>query len=425
MKSVSSVIRICISAGVALAALAPRTGHAASEVCPGAGTAMFEQEGGISAVETGGSWLRTPSDSEMLVTMATVEGLPPCIDPEFRVSPDGAQLIAWPDDDEILSVTRGGTVVTKLPAGDKLWAADVGFISNGLAVIAALLYRDMEEPRLTIMVDTREGAGELSAPFEVTGADCGAGTTAVGTTAAGEVMVLCEGSFTVYNGSDGNFNLATFPLDLPDRQLILAVPSPVLGNSVAFFAIVKDLTDTIDPVYELVRIRVSPDGSQRRQLMLDDVAYAGGAHGLAVMNERNVVYMDEEGMRHVVRTRDDVWSAEVIHPPQPEARLSATDDPLRVLISEYDVELLTLTDRSWESTTLFGVGTPPASPPEKEDSGGCSMAGGDPATGLGQALLVMLALALVTTPRLAGRRGAAHDGASCPSRSSPPSGRSW
>lgn len=129
-----------------------------------------------------------------------------------------------------------------------------------------------------------------------------------------------------------------------------------------------------------------------------------------------------EGMRHAVRSRDDVWFAEVIHPLRPEAKLSATDDPLRVLISEYDVELLTRTDGSWESTTLFAVGTPPGLPSEKEDSGGCSMAGADPATGLGQVLLVMLALALVTPPRLAGRRGAAHDGASRPS---PPSGRSW
>ena len=409
MKSVSSVIRICISAGAALAALAPHTGQAASQICSGAGMAMFEQEGSISAVETGGNWLRALSADGTLVTMGPVEGLPPCADPDFRVAPDGKQLITWPSDDEILSVTNNGTEVTKLPAGDKLWDADVTFVSNGLAVIAALLYRDMEEPRLTLMLDTLEGAGSFSLPFEVTGADCGSGTTAMGTVSTGEVMVLCEGSFSVFSGYDGSFSLATFPLEMPDRQLVVAAHEPRISSRVTFFAIVEDLTDTIDPVYELVRIRVSPEGNHRVDLVLDDVAYAGGDHGLAVMNDRNLVYMDEEGMRQVVGSTYDVWAAGVIHPLRPEAKLSAADEPLRVLISEYDVELLTLTDEGWESTTLFELGTPPAAPPppEMEESGGCSMAGADPATGLGQALLLMLALALVTTPRLARRRGAA------------------
>jgi hypothetical protein len=397
MKRVSSVIRICISAGAALAALAPRAGQAASQVCPGAGMAMFERDGGVSAVETGGDWLRILPGSGMLVTMASVEGLPPCVDPDFRVSPDGTQLITWPYDDEILSVTNNKTVATKLAGGEKLWAADVAFHGDGRAVIAALLYRDMDEPRLTLMVDSRPGAGAFGQPFEVTGAKCGAGTTAAGATTAGEVIVLCEGTFTIFNSYEGGFDLATFPLERSDRQLILAVPSLEPGNRVTFFAIVKDLTDTIDPAYELVRIRLSPDGGQRFDLVLDNVAYAGGDHGLAVINERNVVYMDEEGMRQVVGSTYETWATGVIHPLRPEAKLSAMDDPMRVLISEYDVEMLTLTDVGWENTTLFAVGMPPAAPPEKEDAGGCSAAGTDPATGLGQVLLVMLALALGST----------------------------
>lgn len=419
MKPVSSVVRICIPAGAALAALALHTGQAAAQSCPRGGMAMFERDEGISAVTNTGSWLRSDSAGEMVTTMAEVENVPPCVDADFRVSPDGAQLIVWAHDDEILSVTDEGTQSTKLLEGERLWTADVTFFQDNRAVIAALVSRDMEEePRLRFLVDSWEDKGMFGAPYEVTGADCSSGTLAVATSGEGVVTALCQGSFTQFHFYETSFGVTTYPLDLPDRELVVAKAEPEPTDQVTFFAIVKDLQDKVDPVYELLRIRVSFDGTQQNELVLDDLAYVGGDYGLAVLDDNEAVYMDEAGLTHVWGARYETWSGRVIHPPQPEARLSAQANPDRVLVSEYDVELLTLMIDGWESTTLFSVGTAPAAPPppKEEDEGGCSAAGTDPATGLAQVLLVMLALALAT--RLARRRRAAHDVASC-SRSLP------
>jgi hypothetical protein len=420
MKHVSFALRICISTGAALAALAPRPGLAESPTCRGPGMAVFEPQAGISAVDSSGAWLRIPPRADSLATVARVENLQPCIDPDIRVEPRGDQLLTWQYEREILSVTSEGTVVTRLPEGETLLAADAAWDYQGRAVIAALVSRDGEDPRLTVLAETWPRTGMFQPPFEVPGANCSAGAVGASSSGTGEVVVLCDGSFTAVSAYEGGINLATFPLALGGAQLVVVDADPQAFGLVTFFAIVTDPTDDVDPAYDLVRISLDPpSGGQNIDQVFDNVAYAGGAHGLAVINELNLVYMDEEGLRHVEGSPlYATWTAEVIHPLRPEAKLSAAAGPTRVLISEYDAELLTLTATDWEHETLFALGTPPGAPLPGDD-GGCSVV--DPAAGLGQVLLVMLALALVTAPRLARRQGTAHDRVPCPPSSPRPS----
>lgn len=418
MKHVSSALRICISTGAALAALAPRTSLATDQVCAGPGMAMFEHDAGISAVDSWGSWLRILPVTDMLVTQGSVENLEPCRDPVIRVAHHGEHLLMWHrDGSEILSVTDEGTLVTELPEGDRVWAADVAFTPQNRAVIAALLYRNGEEPRLSFLVDSGTGDGEFSAPFKVTGANCDMGPVAANANFAGEVVVLCQSSFTVMSGID-SYSMVTLPLDLGGGEMVAVAVEPEPTSRISFFAIVRGTTDETEPAYDLLRIRLNSYGENSVERVLENITYAGGDHGLAVINDDSAVYMGEEGLVYVLESDDDTWDTSVIYPLRPEAKLSARSGPARVLISEYEADLLTLTEEGWKRETLFDLGMPPSSPSGGNGDSGCSMAGVDPATGLGQVLLVMLALALATAPRLARGRGTAHDGAACSPRSS-------
>jgi hypothetical protein len=415
MKHIPSALRICISSVAALAALAPRTSLATDQVCAGPGMAVFEHDAGISAVDSWGTWLRILPETEEMVAVASVENLEPCRDPIIRVKHHGEHLLMWHrDGSEILSVTEEGTLVTKLPEGDRVWAADVAFIPQERAVIAALLYRIGEEPRLSFMVDSGTGDGEFPPPFEVTGANCGMGPVAVNANSAGEVVALCQGSFTVMTGLD-SYSMVTLPLDLGGGEMVAVAVEPEPTSRVSFYAVVSVTTDENGQSYDLLRIRLNSYGESTVERVLENIGYAGGDHGLAVINDDSAVYMSEEGLVYVT---EDTWSTSVIYPLRPEAKLSARSSPPRVLISEYEVDLLTLTEEGWKHETLLDLGMPLSSPSGGNGDSGCSMAGVDPATGLGQALLVMLALALATAPRLARGRGTAHDGAACSPRSS-------
>lgn len=415
MKYIPSAVRICISIGAALAALAPRTSLATDQVCAGPGMAVFEHDAGISAVDSWGTWLRILPETEELVAKALVENLELCSDPVIRVEHHGEHLLMWHrDGSEIISVTDEGTLVTELPEGDRVWAADVAFMPQGRAVIAALLYRLGEEPRLSFLVDSGTGDGEFPAPFEVTGANCGMGPVAVSSNSVGEVVALCQSSFTVMTGLD-SYSMVTLPLDLGGGEMVAVAVEPEPTSRVSFYAVVTVTTDDNVQSYDLLRIRLNSYGESSVERVLENIKYAGGDHGLAVINDDSAVYMTEEGLMYV---SEDTWSPSVIYPLRPEAKLSARSAPPRVLISEYEADLLTLTEEGWKQETLLDLGRPPSSPSGGNGDSGCSMAGVDPATGLGQVLLVMLALALATAPRLARGRGTAHDGAACSTRCS-------